>query len=68
MGSQTCRLLEGRIAPTLLRLAAPNIAVMLAQAAVNTGEAYFVGWAVLGSSERVSHACGLGCSAQPPRC
>jgi Na+-driven multidrug efflux pump len=44
MGSQTRRLLEGRIAPTLLRLAAPNIAVMLAQAAVNTGETYFVGW------------------------
>jgi len=27
-----------------LRLTAPNLAVMLAQAAVNTGEAYFVGW------------------------
>ena len=44
MASQTRRLLEGPIAPTLLRLAAPNIAVMLAQATVNTGEAYFVGW------------------------
>ncbi|HEX9869372.1 MAG TPA: MATE family efflux transporter [Candidatus Tectomicrobia bacterium] len=42
--SHTRRLLEGPIAPTLLRLAAPNIAVMLAQAAVTTGEAYFVGW------------------------
>jgi Na+-driven multidrug efflux pump len=35
---------EGPITPTLLRLAAPNLAVMLAQATVNTGEAYFVGW------------------------
>lgn len=44
IASQTRRLLEGPIAPTLLRFAAPNVAVMLAQAAVNTGEAYFVGW------------------------
>jgi Na+-driven multidrug efflux pump len=44
MASHTRHLLEGPIAPTLLRLAAPNTAVMLAQAGVNSGEAYFVGW------------------------
>jgi Na+-driven multidrug efflux pump len=43
LSSRTRRLLEAPIAPTLLRLAAPNIAVMLAQAAVNTCEAYFIG-------------------------
>jgi putative MATE family efflux protein len=44
IASQTRRLLEAPVTPTLLRLAAPNIAVMVAQATVNTGEAYFVGW------------------------
>jgi putative MATE family efflux protein len=36
-------LLEAPIAPTLLRLAAPNVLVMLAQAAVGLIETYFVG-------------------------
>ena len=37
-------LLEAPIAATLLRLAAPNMLVMLAQAAVGLIETYFVGW------------------------
>ncbi|HUP23905.1 MAG TPA: MATE family efflux transporter [Thermoanaerobaculia bacterium] len=37
-------LLEGPVAPTLLRLAAPNILVMLLQAAFTTLDAVFVGW------------------------
>jgi putative MATE family efflux protein len=40
----TRRLLEGPIAPTLLRLAAPNVVVLAVQTAVNVLEAYFVGW------------------------
>ena len=43
MSARTRRLLEAPIVPTLLRLAAPNVVVMVAQAAVNTGEAAFVG-------------------------
>jgi putative MATE family efflux protein len=39
----TRRLLEGPIAPTLLRLAAPNVVVLAVQAAVIVLEAYFVG-------------------------
>src|SRR5436189_3491229 len=41
---RTRELLEGRVAPTLLRLAAPNVVVMVVQAAVNAGEAYYIGW------------------------
>ena len=40
---RTRRLLEGPIVPTLLRLAAPNVLVMMAQAAVGLVETYFVG-------------------------
>jgi len=40
---RTRRLLEGSIAPTLLRLAAPNILVMLAQSSVGLIETYFIG-------------------------
>ncbi len=40
----TRRLLEGRIASTLLRLAAPNVVVMGIQAVVNAAEAAFIGW------------------------
>jgi putative MATE family efflux protein len=40
---RTRLLLEGPIASTLLRLAAPNILVMLAQASVGLIETYFVG-------------------------
>ena len=41
---RTRLLLEGPILPTLLRLAAPNVAVMVVQAAVTTLDAFFVGW------------------------
>jgi len=44
IATRTRRLLEAPITPTLLRLAAPNVAVMVTQAVVNTGEVYFVGW------------------------
>ena len=41
--ARTRRLLEAPIAPTLLRLAAPNVVVMVAQASVGLIETYFVG-------------------------
>jgi len=44
MAARTRNLLEAPIVPTLLRLAAPNIAVMAAQAIVSTCEVYFIGW------------------------
>jgi len=44
VADRTRLLLEGPIAPTLLRLAAPNVVVMAVQAAVSAGEAYFLGW------------------------
>jgi len=37
-------LLEGPVVPTLLRLAAPNVLVMVLQAAVSTMDGVFVGW------------------------
>jgi putative MATE family efflux protein len=40
---RTRRLLEAPIVPTLLRLGAPNVLVMLAQAGVGLVETYFVG-------------------------
>src|SRR5580700_6856774 len=40
---RTRALIEGPIAATLIRLAAPNIAVMLAQTSVGLIETYFVG-------------------------
>ncbi|MEJ0069176.1 MAG: MATE family efflux transporter [Pseudomonadota bacterium] len=43
MAARTRRLLEGPILPTLLRLAAPNVLVMLVQASVGLIETYFVG-------------------------
>lgn len=42
--SRTLMMLEAPIVPTLLRLAWPNVAVMLAQASVGLIETYFVGW------------------------
>jgi putative MATE family efflux protein len=41
---RTRAMLEGPILPTLLRLAAPGVAVMLLQAGVGTMDAVFVGW------------------------
>lgn len=43
MDPRTRRLLEGPIAPTLLRLAAPNVLMMFVQASVGLIETYFVG-------------------------
>jgi putative MATE family efflux protein len=40
---QARRLLEGPVLPTLLRLAAPTVALMLLQAVIAAGEAVFVG-------------------------
>jgi Na+-driven multidrug efflux pump len=42
-GLQARRLLEGPVLPTLLRLAAPTVALMLLQGVVAAGEAAFVG-------------------------
>jgi putative MATE family efflux protein len=41
---RTSRLLEGPIAATLLRLAAPNMLVMVVQASLGLIETYFIGW------------------------
>jgi putative MATE family efflux protein len=41
---RTRRLIEAPIAPTLLRLAAPNMLVMVVQASLAVIETYFVGW------------------------
>jgi len=43
MDPRTRALLEGPIAPTLLRLAAPNVLMMFVQASVGLIETYFVG-------------------------
>ena len=43
MPARTRVLLDGAIAPTLLRLAAPNVAVMMMQALLTTADAYWVG-------------------------
>ena len=48
LSPRTRRLLEGPVARTLLALAAPNVLVMVLQAAVSTLDAVFVGW--LGSA------------------
>jgi putative MATE family efflux protein len=44
MDPATRRLLEGPIAPSLLRLAAPNVVMLVAQVAISILEAYYVGW------------------------
>ena len=44
LSPRTRLLLEGPVAATLLRLAAPNVLVMVLQAAVSTMDAVFVGW------------------------
>ena len=44
LSPRTRLLLEGPVAGTLLRLAAPNVLVMVLQAAVSTLDAVFVGW------------------------
>ena len=42
-GKHAHRLLEGPVVPTLLRLAAPTVALMLLQGVISAGEAAFVG-------------------------
>jgi putative MATE family efflux protein len=42
--ARTRRLIEAPITPTLLRLAAPNVLMMVAQASVGLIETYFIGW------------------------
>ena len=44
ISTRTKRLLEAPVASTLLRLAAPNVLVMVLQAVVATMDAVFVGW------------------------
>ena len=44
MDPSTRRLLDAPIAPTLLRLAAPNVVMLVAQVAISILEAYYVGW------------------------
>src|SRR4030095_5588982 len=44
LSPRTRLLMEGPVARTLLRLAAPNVLVMVLQAAVSTLDAVFVGW------------------------
>jgi len=44
LAPRTRMLLEAPIAPTLLRLAAPNLVMMLVQPLVAAAEAYFLGW------------------------
>lgn len=43
LAARTQRLLDGAIVPTLLRLAAPNVAVMMIQALLTTADAFWVG-------------------------
>ena len=43
LDARTRRLIEAPVVPTLLRLAAPNVLVMVAQASVGLIETYFVG-------------------------
>jgi MATE family, multidrug efflux pump len=54
MSARTRRLLEAPVAPTLLRLAAPNVLVMVLQAVVTTMDAVFVGWLGTGALAGVS--------------
>ncbi len=44
LAAQTRRLLDGPVASTLLRLAAPNVLMLVLQAAVTTLDAVYVGW------------------------
>ena len=44
MAGRTRQLVEAPITPTLLRLAMPNVVVMMAQVVVSTCEVYFISW------------------------
>src|SRR5437773_64619 len=54
MSPRTKRLLEAPVTSTLLRLAAPNVLVMVLQAVVTTMDAVFVGWLGTGALAGVS--------------
>jgi putative MATE family efflux protein len=43
LSARTRQMLDGAIVPTLLRLAGPNVAVMMMQALLTTADAYWVG-------------------------
>src|SRR5215208_8074098 len=43
LAARTRLLLDGAIVPTLLRLAAPNVAVMMLQALLTTADAFWIG-------------------------
>jgi putative MATE family efflux protein len=44
LADSTRRLLDAKIVPTLFRLAAPNVAVMVVQAGISTFDAFILGW------------------------
>src|SRR5262245_37688229 len=44
LAARTRAMLDGAIAPTLVRLAAPTVLVMTMQAAITTLDGYFIGW------------------------
>ena len=44
MDPRTRTLLEAPIGPTLMRLALPNVVVMVMQSSIGLTETYFVGW------------------------
>jgi putative MATE family efflux protein len=44
MADRTRQMLDAPITPTLLRLAAPNVVLMIVQALANVIEIYYVGW------------------------
>src|SRR6187455_3094368 len=44
MALRTRLILTGPVAPTLLKLAAPNIVVMLVQAVMSAVDAFYLGW------------------------
>src|SRR5499426_74772 len=44
VAERTRQLVEAPMTPTLVRLAMPNVVVMVAQALVSTCEVYFIGW------------------------
>src|SRR5262245_37181407 len=44
LAASTRALLEAPVLPALLRLAAPNVAIMVAQAAITTFDAFVLGW------------------------
>ena len=60
LNPRTRMLLEAPIAPTLLRLAAPNVLVMLAQAGVGLIETYFVGKLGTDARSRLAHITDTG--------